>query len=125
MRRMMVFLLVCSAAGCSAPDSMPGQVAIRTSPAGATCTVRRGDQTLGVVSPTPGSLAVTPSERGLVMTCTKPGWQTAVGTVDAVYKGIGFGQLLSGGAAAVVEDAAKGTDFRYDPAGLTLTLVPG
>ena len=112
-------------AGCSSAGAGVGQVAIRTDPSGATCTVQRGGTVLGVVAPTPGVLAVDPSERDLLVTCTKPGFQPASGTVKAIYKGVGVGQLLTGGAAAVVEDAAKGTDFRYDPAGVTVTLAPG
>ncbi len=125
MRRVGLMLLVSLVCGCSgAPPGGPAPVAIGTNPAGATCTVQRGGTVLGVVS-TPGSLTVTPSEKDLMVTCTKPGWQNAAGTVKAIYKGVGFGQLVTGGAAAVVEDAAKGTDFYYDPAGVTLTLVPG
>ncbi len=125
MRQAMLLLLASTLAGCAVPAGTPGQVAITTVPSGASCTVQRGGTTLGVVAPTPGSLAVSPSEKDLMVTCTKPGRQTAVGTVKAVYQGIGFGHLLSGGAAAVLEDAATGTDFRYDPAGATLMLVPG
>ena len=125
MRRVGLMLLVSLVCGCSgSPPDGPAPVAIETNPAGATCTVQRGSTVLGVVS-TPGSLAVTPSEKDLTVTCMKPGWRTAIGSVKAIYKGVGFGQLLTGGAAAVVEDAAKGTDFHYDPAGATLTLVPG
>ena len=119
-----VFLLVVLAqglAGCSSAD--PGTVTIRTVPAGASCTVQRGGTVLGVVNPTPGSLPVDPSEKDLLVTCTKPGYQAATGTVKAVYRGVGFGQLLVGGAAAVIESAAKGTDFRYDPAGASVTLT--
>ncbi len=122
--RQVMLLLAGTLAGCGAPAGTPGQVAITTVPSGASCTVQRGGTVLGVIAPTPGSLAAGPSEKDLAVTCTKPGWQTAVGTVKAVYQGVGLGQLLSGGAAAVVEDAAKGTDFHYDPAGATLTLVP-
>ena len=112
------------AGGRGAAPPGPAPVASATNPAGATCTVQRGGTVLGVVL-TPGSLVVAPSERDLTVTCTKPGWQPAAGTVKAIYKGVGFGQLLTGGAAAVLEDAAEGTDFHYDPAGANLTLVPG
>ena len=125
MRRVWLMLLVGGVSGCSgAAPGGPAPVAIETNPAGATCTVQRGGTVLGVVA-TPGSLAVGPSEKDLTVTCTKPGFQTATGTVKAIYKGVGLGQLLTGGAAAVVEDAAKGTDFHYDPAGANLTLAPG
>ena len=124
--RPVTLLLAFAVAGCGGAASVPpGQVAITTAPSGARCSVQRGGTVLGVVDPTPGSLVVSPSEKDLVVTCSKPGWQTAVGTVKAVYKGFGVGQLLSGGAAAVLEDAVAGTDFHYDPAGASLTLVPG
>ena len=119
--RHLSFTLAAMIAGCSAAAD-PGTVAIRSTPAGASCTVQRGGTVLGVVNPTPGTLPVGPSERDLLVTCTKPGYRAATATVKAVYKGVGFGQLLTGGAAAVVESAAKGTDFHYDPAGASITL---
>ena len=112
MRRMMVFLLVCSAAGVQRPGQHAGPSRDSDKPGGgprARCGV--ATKPLAWSAPTPGSLAVTPSEKGLVVTCTKPGWQTAVGTVDAVYKGIGFGQLLSGGAAAGCGGCGEGHRF--------------
>lgn len=100
-------------------------MAIRTTPDGAACTVTRAGTVLGVVDPTPGSLAVGPSGKDLLVTCRKPGQQPASGAVKAVYRGVGFGQLVTGGFAAVVEGAVKSTDFRYDPAGASVTLPPG
>ena len=73
--------LLVALAGCSAGDSATQQVAIRTVPAGAACTVTRA-------------------------------------------RSVGLGHLVTGGFAAVVEDAVKSTDFRYDPAGASVTLSP-
>ncbi len=117
--------LLVALAGCSAGDTATQQVAIRTAPAGASCTVTRGRTVLGVVDLTPGSLAVGPSDKDLLVTCNKPGWQPASGTVKAIYRGVGLGHLVTGGFAAVVEDAVKSTDFRYDPIGASVTLPPG
>ena len=124
-RAYFAFALLNVVAACSGGSSGGAQqVSIRTVPDGAACTVRRGGTVLGTVDPTPGSLAVDSSDKDLAVTCRKPGWGTGSGTVRTVYQGIGLGRLLSGGPAAVVEDAAKSTDFRYDP-GAVITLPPG
>lgn len=107
-------------AGCGATTQL---VAIRTVPEGANCTVARNGVVLGVVAPTPGRLSVGFSDRNLDVTCLKSGWQPATETVRAAYTGIGFGQLITGGPAAVVTDAVKSTDFRYDPNGVVIELT--
>ncbi len=98
------------------------QVSVRTVPDGAACSVARGGTPLGAVDPTPGSLAVGHSRTDLTVTCRKPGWIPATGTVAAKYQGVGVRQLLNGGIASIVEDAATSSDFSYDPAGVTVTL---
>ena len=118
-------LLACAAAGCSSPDQPgPQQIAVRTDPAGARCTVQQGAAVVGAVDPTPGDVTVQPSEASLTITCRKAGWQTATGSVAAQYKGVGFGRLLAGGAAAVVEDAVKQSDFTYDANPPPIALQP-
>ena len=96
---------------------------IRTEPPGATCTVTRGGTTLGMVDPTPGTLIVDHSDKDLTVTCRKPGWRETVGTIAAHYNGIGLRSLITGGAAAIVEEAATSTDFSYESGG-TITLLP-
>ncbi len=125
MQYVTLLLIVCLGA-CSTPsDSTMQQVAVRSVPPGAACTVSRGGQVIGTVQPTPGTLAVDSSDKDLLVSCRKPGWQDGAGTVRAVYQGIGLGQLVTGGVARVIEDAAKSSDFRYDPAGALVTLPPG
>ena len=122
---LVAFAVAFAFAGCaSAPGGGNQTVQVHSEPAGAACTVSRGGAVVGAVDPTPGQIVVGPSEKDLLVTCTKPGWQTGTGAVKAIYKGFGLGQLLTGGAAAVVEDAAKGTDFHYDDAGATVILPP-
>ena len=117
--------LLATLTGCSgSADGTAQLVSVRSEPAGAACTVARGTAVLGIVDPTPGALPVGASDQDLTVTCQKPGWQPATGTVKAGYRGIGFGQLITGGAAAVVEDAVKRTDFRYDASGALVTLTP-
>ena len=125
MRHPWPLLLAFAFAGCGAPGQ-PGlqQVTIQTEPAGASCTVRQGPTVIGAVDPTPGDLAVQPSEAALAITCRKAGWRSATGSVAAQYKGVGFGRLLTGGAAAVVEDAVKQSDFTYDANPPTIQLQP-
>ena len=113
------------AAGCSpAPAQGPQLVSVRTDPPGAACAVRRVSTPLGVIDPTPGTLAVDRSDKDLTVSCTKPGRQPASGTIATHYNGVGIGRLLTAGAAGVVEDAVKSADFSYDPAGLELKLPP-
>ncbi len=90
------------------------QVAVKTDPPGASCTVQKASALVGVVDPTPGEIMVPPSATSLTITCRKPGWRIATGVVAAQYKGVSVGRLLTGGAAAVVEDAVKQSDYIYD-----------
>ena len=125
MQRLVPILLAAALAGCASHSAGPQTVAVRSDPPGAACTVERAGTVIGTVDPTPGALAVDHSDKPLTVTCRKPGWLPATGTVAAIYKGIGLGQLLTGGAASVVEDAVKSTDFTYDGNGVTVVLPPG
>ncbi len=73
---------------------------------------------------TPGVVQVDHSDKDLAVSCTRPGWQPATGTLAARYQKESVGRLLSAGVAGVVEDAASSSDFSYDPQGLTVTLQP-
>ncbi len=118
-------LLACTLVGCSSPGQPgPQQITVRTEPAGASCTVQQGSAVVGAVDPTPGEVSVQPNEASLAITCRKPGWRTTIGSVAAQYKGVGFGRLLTGGAAAVVEDAVKQSDFTYDANPPPILLQP-
>ncbi len=111
-------------AGCAAPA--PGAVqtvSIGSDPPAASCTVSRGGGVLGTVDPTPGTLSVTQSDKELTVTCRKRGWQPGTGTLAALYRSPGFGRIVSGGLAGVVEDAAKSDDFYYDSSGFVVRLT--
>ena len=121
----LAFALTTALSACAGTQTSDTQeIPIQTSPAAAACTVQRGGTALGVVDPTPGSLSVDHSDKDLTVTCRKPGFQTTTATVKAVYQGVGLGRLLSGGAAGVVEDAAKSANFRYDDGGSSVTMPP-
>lgn len=117
-----ILLLALLACGC-APQAGADQVTINSDPPGASCTVERGAATLGVVDPTPGVLTVSQSDKPLRVTCRKARWRPGTGEIAALYKGIGVGRLLTGGFAAVAEDAAKSDDFTYDSRGFIVTLT--
>ena len=88
-------------------------VTVSTDPPGASCKLSRQDETLGAVPMTPGSVQVSKSKNDMVVTCEKPGYQTAVVSKSPSFGGATFGNILLGGGVGAIVDAASGANYTY------------
>ena len=111
-------------AGCATVVSGSSQnVSMVTSPPGANCIFRREGTVIGVINPTPGTLAVSRSRNSIEVRCSKDGYAAASGMVDARFQPVTLGNILLGGVIGGAVDAASGAATQYAPE-LTLTLTP-
>ena len=97
-------------------------VTLSTTPPGAACTVDRMGARVGAVAQTPGSLRVEKSKNNLMVTCSKPGFQTATVTKPPSFGRETFGNIVAGGVIGAVVDAASGANYRY-PGDIRLDMV--
>lgn len=88
-------------------------VSVLTDPPGASCTLERNGNTVGVVSSTPGSVRFDRSGKDLTITCTKAGFQDVKVSDSSHMVGATFGNVIAGGLIGVVVDAASGANFEY------------
>ena len=111
-------------AGCATiMEGTAQSIAIQTTPPGATCTAIREGVTLGQVASTPGSIRVDKSKNDILVTCSKPGFQTASVGQSPRFVGTTFGNIILGGGVGAVVDAASGANFEY-PNQVILQLAP-
>lgn len=96
---------------------------VLTEPPGATCELRRGDEVVGVVNPTPGSVRISKSSRDVIIRCRREGMADAVVTLSSELQAMTLGNILIGGVIGIAVDAASGAAGRY-PNSVTLTLAP-
>lgn len=99
-------------------------IAISTTPPGATCDLMRTDGfNAGSVEHTPGSVHVRKSKFDITMTCNLAGYQPGMAQLKSGY-GIGtFGNIILGGGIGWAIDSASGSDNKY-PSSADVTLVP-
>ncbi len=98
-------------------------VTVSTDPPGASCKLSRQDETLGAVPMTPGSVQVSKSKNDMVVTCDKPGYQTAVISKSPSFGGATFGNIILGGGVGAVVDAASGANYTY-PSEVHVAMAP-
>lgn len=103
------------------------EVAVNTSPTGASCAFEREGEKIGTVSSTPGSLLVRKSKYNITIRCDKPGYQQSValshsGTSAAIAANIAVDVVLTLGISSIV-DSASGADNKYDTP-IVMTLIP-
>jgi hypothetical protein len=96
---------------------------VLTEPPGATCELRRGDEVIGVVNPTPGSVRVSKSSRDVAIRCQRTGMADATVTLPSELQAMTVGNLLIGGLIGIAVDIASGAAGSY-PNSVTLTLAP-
>jgi hypothetical protein len=94
-----------------------------TEPPGATCELRRGDEIIGAVNPTPGSVRISKSTRDVIIRCRREGMADAVVTLSPEFQAMTLGNILIGGVVGIVVDAASGAAGRY-PNSVTLSMAP-
>ena len=98
-------------------------VTVITDPPGASCVFRRGGVNIGVINPTPGTLAIDKSSVAIDVRCTKQGYAEAAGSVGSHFQAMTFGNVIFGGLIGIAVDASSGAASEYEPE-FTLTLVP-
>jgi hypothetical protein len=110
--------------GCATITTNPSQnVTILTDPEGAACTFTRDGKVVGVVNPTPGSLAVQKSHADISVECTKADHLPAKGVIGSKFQAMTLGNIIFGGIIGIAVDLASGATAEY--AGqIRITLVP-
>ena len=116
-------LAIATLPGCATVFEGPQQyLAIRTAPVGASCSVERDGELLGVISSTPGSVLVHRSPQDITVLCRKPGWQQTAQTVESKFNGTTISSILLlpaagiiGVSAGAITDASTGANHSYDP----------
>lgn len=104
-------------------DGTENVVAVSSTPAAAACTVDRQGERVGEIPETPGNFKIDSSRRDLLLTCVKPGYQSAVTTVQPRFTGKTFFNFLLGGVIGFAVDAASGANNRY-PSHVPVELKP-
>lgn len=98
-------------------------VAIDTTPPGASCELTREGVKLGVVDSTPGKFQVSRSSKALTVTCNKQGFAEGTTSAEPKFNGATLGNILLGGVIGVVVDASTGANNSY-PEQISVALTP-
>ena len=88
-------------------------IAIATIPPGGHCDLNRRGEHVASVYSTPGSVVVDKSTKDIVLTCNKPGYQTASINLESDPSLGLFGNAIIGGAIGVGIDYATGAANKY------------
>ena len=124
-----LFVFGCVAlSGCvSVFEGTSQDIAINTSPPGATCVLDRPGLPIGGEVLTPGTVTVRKSKYDIIVKCKKPGYEEATyfnhsGVSGAIAANVAVDILLTAGISSIV-DSATGADNKYDSV-VNLTMVP-
>jgi len=123
-------LALCGGAlsGCvSVFEGTSQDIAVNSTPPGATCVFEREGQQIGTIVSTPGTLTVRKSKFDITVTCNKPGYQQSAlinnsGTTAAIAANIIVDVLLTAGISSIV-DSANGADNKYEET-MNFNLAP-
>ncbi|MDE3016639.1 MAG: hypothetical protein KGI29_06955 [Pseudomonadota bacterium] len=118
-----VILLIIALPGCSSIiEGRSQEIMINTSPPAASCSLTRNGESLGTISPTPGSMYVEKTKYDILITCNKKGYETATYLNHSGVAGATFGNIVLGGGIGWAIDSASGADNKYDsPVNITLS----
>lgn len=98
-------------------------ISISTAPTGATCTMARAGQTIGIVHATPGVANIEKSKNDITVTCSMDDHQDAVRVLSSETQGMTFGNFLLGGGIGFAIDASSGAMHEYPPS-VVMSLAP-
>ncbi len=111
------------AALCAAALGLPGcasivddgmqTLTIKTTPEGAVCEISREGSVIGVVNPTPGSIAIGKSAKAIEVKCTKDNLSAVVRS-DSTAGAWVWGNILLGGVIGWWIDHEQGSAYEYD-----------
>jgi hypothetical protein len=125
MKRLLAsFLLPIFATGCaSIIEGTSQEISINTNPAGADCALKRQDQVIARVNPTPGATTIKKTKYDITVYCDKNGFQQATYLNHSGAAAATFGNIVLGGGIGWAIDSAAGADNKYDSP-VNITLVP-
>ncbi len=124
MKLILTTALLIAITGCSSIiEGTSQQITINTTPDNADCTLKRQEEILGHVNPTPGSILIKKTKYDIMVTCKKPGYQNATFLNHSGAAGATVGNVLLGGGIGWAIDSAAGADNKYDTP-LNITLIP-
>lgn len=112
----LVFLLwvILFATGCATVVKGRSQIlAVNTDPEGANCTLRRNDETVGAVNPTPGTVQVSKSSAPIDIHCNRQGYLEATAKLSPSFQGWTLGNAVLGGIVGLAVDAGSGAINEY------------
>jgi uncharacterized protein YceK len=122
-----VWLVGLSAAllsGCaSVVEGSTQQIAVNTTPAGASCILNRDGSPIAKINSTPGSVMVSKSKYDIEVICELDGFQKTARLDESGTAAAVFGNILVGGAIGLVIDMSSGASNKYDSA-LDIALAP-
>ena len=104
------------------------EIAVNTTPSGASCVLNRQGQPIGQVANTPGVVTVSKFKHDIMIVCDKEGYQTASYINDSGWEsgsgaaGIALDVVLTLGISSAI-DGATGADNRYESP-VNITLIP-
>jgi hypothetical protein len=115
-------LLAFCVSGCSTIVEGRSQLlSINTTPPGASCVLMRHGETLGSITPTPGTINVEKTKYDITVTCDMDGYEQATLIDKSGAAGATFGNIILGGGIGWAIDSATGSDNKYDTP-VTITL---
>jgi hypothetical protein len=125
MRAIAGLLAALALPGCASIVTGTNQtMALASEPAGATCKLERGGETIGYVNQTPSTASFSKSSKSIVVSCTEEAKSLrGVSTVEPGIQPWFFGNLLLGGIIGVIVDASSGAVSEY-PSSTTVVLSP-
>ena len=113
-----------SLSGCGTITQGTSQnIVINSSPPGGHCELNRSGEHVASLYSTPGSVIVDKSRKDIVVTCDKPGYQTASVNLESDPSLGLFGNAIIGGAIGVGIDYATGAANKY-PGTTNVAFVP-
>ncbi len=111
-------------AGCATIiDGSDQPLGVVTTPAGASCDLKREGKVIAQIAPTPGQVVVTKSKNDILIECRKDGFQPAQVIAKSTFTGTTIGNVLAGGVIGIAVDAASGANNEY-PESVNVVLTP-
>ena len=112
--------------GCSTIfEGRSQQIAVNSSPPGASCKLDREGMTIATVASTPGTAYIEKTKHDITITCEKEGYEAAQYFNKSGAAAATIGNVLGGlvlGPRGWIVDTATGADNKYDsPVNVTLT----
>lgn len=112
-------------AGCGTITQGTSQeIAVSSSPAGASCKMMRDGKLIARVQKTPETITVNKRKYAILMTCELEGYQPASLTLESGYGAGTFGNILLGGVIGWGIDSATGADNKYPSTAYVQFVAP-